>query len=191
MTKKLMILGAGIGGLSVITELHNCGASPDDVEITVVDTDFSHFLGFTLPWVMRGWRDIDSVPIHPSAASLDGLATVTGTVQNINPQARTVTLADGTDLAFDALIIATGARNNIDAIPGLSEAVDAGTAVHYYSAEAAERAHQALDAFTGGKLTFLVTTQPYRCPVAPYEGSLLAADLLRDNGNRHNTDIAV
>lgn len=191
MTKKLMILGAGIGGLSVITELHNSGVSLDDVEITVVDTDFSHFLGFTLPWVMRGWRDRDSVPIRPSTAALNGVYTVTGTVDAINPAERTVTLADASELGFDALIIATGARNNIGAIPGLTEAVEAGMAVHYYSAEAAERAHQALGAFTGGTLTFLVTSQPYRCPVAPYEGSLLAADLLRDNGIRQNTTISV
>lgn len=191
MTKKLMILGAGIGGLSAITELHDSGTRLDDVEITVVDTDFSHFLGFTLPWVMRGWRERDSVIIRPSTAALDGVHTVTGTVEAINPQARTVTLADGTELDFDALIIATGARNNIEAIPGLAAAVEAGTAVHYYSAEAAEHAHHALEAFTGGRLTFLVTTQPYRCPVAPYEGSLLAADLLRDNGNHQNTVISV
>jgi sulfide:quinone oxidoreductase len=191
MTNKLVILGAGIGGLSVIKELNDSGVSLDDVEITVVDEDFSHFLGFTLPWVMRGWRDRDSVPIRPSAAALDGVRPITGTVDAIDPVTRTVTLTDGTDLAFDALIIATGARNAIDNIPGLGDAVDAGIAVHYYSAEAAQRAHQALETFTGGKLTFLVTSQPYRCPVAPYEGSLLAADLLRDKGSREKTTISV
>ncbi len=35
----------------------------DDLDITVIDEDFSHFLDFTLPWVMRGWRNHDSVPI--------------------------------------------------------------------------------------------------------------------------------
>jgi sulfide:quinone oxidoreductase len=140
---------------------------------------------------MRGWRDRDSVPIRPSATALSGVRAITGTVEAINPAARTVALADGTDLAFDALIIATGARNAIDNIPGLRDAVDAGTAVHYYSADGAAHAHRALEAFAGGKLVFLVTSQPYRCPVAPYEGSLLAADLLRDNGSRDDTEISI
>lgn len=191
MTKKLVILGAGIGGLSVIQELSDSGVSLDDLEITVVDNDFTHFLGFTLPWVMRGWRDRDSVPIRPSARALSGVRTVTDTVHAIDPEQRTVTLAEGTELDFDALVIATGARNAIDNVPGLRDAMDAGSAVHYYSAEAAAAAHQAIKKFTGGDLVFLVTSQPYRCPVAPYEGSLLAADLLRDNGLRSPATISV
>ena len=191
MSNKLVILGAGIGGLSVIKELWDSDVNLDDVDITVVDEDFFHFLGFTLPWVMRGWRDRDSVPIRPSAAALSRVRRVTGTVRAIDPEQRTVTLAEGTELGFDALIIATGARNAIDNIPGLRDAMDAGTAVHYYSTEAAAQANQALRAFTGGSLVFLVTSQPYRCPVAPYEGSLLAADLLRDNGLRSQTAISV
>jgi sulfide:quinone oxidoreductase len=191
MAKKLVVLGAGIGGLSVIKEITESGVSLDDLDITVVDEDFSHFLGFTLPWVMRGWRDSDSVPIRPNVAKLAGVRPVTGTVRAIDPAARTVTLAEGTDIAFDALVIATGARNAIDNISGLRDAVDQGRAVHYYSADAAAHAHEALRAFTGGRLVFLVTSQPYRCPVAPYEGALLAADLLRHNGSRDKAEISV
>ncbi len=189
--QHLVILGAGIGGLSVVRELSESGVSLADVAITIVDDDFSHFLGFTLPWVMRGWRDEDSVAVRPTADALHGIRTVTGWVRHIDPAARTVTLDDSTIIPFDALVIATGARNAIHKVPGLQAAVDAGTAVHYYSANAAADAHRALQNFTGGKLVFLVTSAPYRCPVAPYEGALLAADLLRDNGSRDATQIAV
>jgi sulfide:quinone oxidoreductase len=191
MTKKLVVLGAGIGGLSVVKELTESGVPLGDLDIIVVDEDFSHFLGFTLPWVMRGWRGRDSVPIRPSVTALAGVRRVTGTVRSIDPAAHIVALVDGTEVAFDALVIATGARNAIDKIPGLADAVRHGVAVHYYSAEAAARAHEALSGFTGGRLVFLVTSQPYRCPVAPYEGALLAADLLRDNGLRASAEISV
>ncbi|GLB98034.1 NAD(P)/FAD-dependent oxidoreductase [Mycobacterium kiyosense] len=188
--QHLVILGAGIGGLSVIKELSE-SASVTDLAITIVDDDFSHYLGFTLPWVMRGWREVDSVAIRPDADALRGIRTVTGSVRHIDPTARTVTLDDSTVIVFDALVIATGARNAVDKVPGLQEAVDAGTAVHYYSAHAAADAHRALQNFTGGKVVFLVTSAPYRCPVAPYEGALLAADLLRDNGSRDVTHLSV
>ncbi len=189
--KKLVILGAGIGGLSVIKELTESGVPLDDLDITVVDEDFSHYVGFTLPWVMRGWRDQGSVPIRPTADALSGLTTITGSVASIDLVARTVTLADSTDIAFDALVIATGARNAVDKVPGLAAAVEGGTAVHYYSADAAADAHRALHNFTGGKLVFLVTSQPFRCPPAPYEGALLAADLLSENGCRDATQLSV
>lgn len=189
--KKLLILGAGIGGLSVIKELAESGVALDDLDITIIDNDFSHFLGFTLPWVMRGWRAPDSVPIEPTAAALSDVDTVTGTVAAIDPAAGVVTLDDGAEIAYDAVIVATGARNVIDKVPGLRATVDAGVAVHYYGAEDAGRAHAALQRFAGGKLVFLVTTLPYRCPVAPYEGALLAADLLRDKDCRDATQISV
>jgi sulfide:quinone oxidoreductase len=191
MNKKLVVLGAGIGGLSVINEIRQSGLGVDDLDITLVDEDFSHFLGFTLPWVMRGWRSANSVPIRPSATALAGVRAITATVSDIDPVSRTVGLANGTDIGFDALVIATGARNSIDKIPGLRTAVDNRIAVHYYSIAAAAEANQALRDFTGGKLVFLVTSQPYRCPVAPYEGALLAADLLRHNGLRAGTQIEV
>ena len=191
MNKKLVVLGAGIGGLSVINEIRQSGLGFDDLDITLVDEDFSHFLGFTLPWVMRGWRNESSVPIRPSADALAGINTVTATVSDIDPVSSTVALADGTDIGFDALVIATGARNAVDKIPGLADAFKDGTAVHYYSATAAADAHQALSAFRGGNLVFLVTSAPYRCPVAPYEGALLAADLLQDSGVRDSTQIRV
>jgi len=189
--KHLVVLGAGIGGLSVLKELAESGVSATDVDVTIVDEDFSHFLGFTLPWVMRGWRDEDSVPIRPVTSALPGITTVTGSVRHVDADAHTVTLEDATVIGFDALVIATGARNDVDAVPGLRHAVDVGTAVHYYSAAAAADAHRALAKFTGGRLTFLVTSAPYRCPVAPYEGALLAADLLQDNGVRDATRIEV
>ena len=194
MNKKLVILGAGIGGLSVIKELRESGVPLNDLDIIIVDDDLSHFLGFTLPWVMRGWRDHDSVPIHPNTEALSGITTVVGSVRAIDPEMKTVTLADDTEIPFDALVIATGARNAVGRIPGLQSAVDNGVAVHYYSADAdadAAAAHRALQNFNGGKLVFLVTSLPYRCPVAPYEGALLAADLLTESGVRSATQIAV
>jgi hypothetical protein len=155
MNNRLVILGAGIGGLSVIKELRESGVPLNDLDITIVDDDFSHFLGFTLPWVMRGWRDHDSVPIHPNTEALSGITTVVGSVRAIDPEQKTVTLADNTEIPFDALVIATGARNAAGRISGLQSAVDNGVAVHYYSADAAADAHRALQNFSGGKLVFL------------------------------------
>ncbi|WP_100466340.1 NAD(P)/FAD-dependent oxidoreductase [Mycobacteroides abscessus] len=190
MRKKLVVLGAGIGGLTVIDELKKL-RSTVDVDITLVDENFSHFLGFTLPWVMRGWRGVDSVPIRPTAEALITVSTVEGTVVKIDPQARLVYLADDSTLDYDALVVALGSKNDTSMVSGLTDAVEIGAAVHYYSANGAADAHRALVNFRGGRLVFLVTALPYRCPVAPYEGALLAADLLEEQGVRAAAEIAV
>ena len=191
MGKKLVILGAGVGGLSVLKELQESGAAQGDVETTLVDENFEHFLGFTLPWVMRGWRSAESVPIRPAPSALPGVRTVRATATGVDPKRKTVALDDGSELPYDALVVALGAKNAPHKVAGLQEAVDAGVAVHYYAAAEAGRAHEALVGFTGGKLVFLVASTPYRCPVAPYEGALLAADLLAEQGKRSATEISV
>jgi hypothetical protein len=40
----------------------------DDLDITIVDDDFSHVSGCTLPWAMRGWRDHPPGPAFLRAA---------------------------------------------------------------------------------------------------------------------------
>ncbi|EFV13907.1 NAD(P)/FAD-dependent oxidoreductase [Segniliparus rugosus] len=191
MGNRLVILGAGIGGLSVVKELRDSQIPLDDLDVTLVDESFDHFLGFALPWVMRGWRTEESVPIRLAEHAAAEVKTVRATVGGVDPARKTVLLDDGSELEFDALVVALGAKNAPSKVPGLQEALDAGLAVHYYSAAEAGRAHQALADFAGGKLVFLVAAQPYRCPVAPYEGALLAADLLEERGKRASAEIAV
>ncbi|TWS24150.1 NAD(P)/FAD-dependent oxidoreductase [Tsukamurella sputi] len=190
-SKRIVIAGAGIGGLSVIKELRESGTPLDNTDITLIDENFEHYLGFTLPWVMRGWRTPESVPIRPSEKSLAGIRTVRGSVSGVDAANSTVILDDGAHVDYDALVLALGARNATQQVPGLQEAADAGVAVHYYATADAARAHRALTAFEGGRLVFLVASMPFRCPVAPYEGTFLAADLLTERGVRDHTDIAV
>src|ERR1700742_5288043 len=111
MNKKRVVLGAEIGGLSLIKELRESAAPLNDLDITIIDNDFSHLLGFTLPWVMRGWRDHDTVSIHPNSEALSGITTVVGAVRTIDLEHKTVTLADNTEILSDALFITTGAHN--------------------------------------------------------------------------------
>ena len=85
MNKKRVVLGAEIGGLSLIKELRESAAPLNDLDITIIDDDFSHFLGFTLPWVMRGWREHDTVSVHPSTEAVSGTTTAVGSVETIDP----------------------------------------------------------------------------------------------------------
>ena len=47
MSKRLVILGAGIGGLSMIKELRESGAPLDDLDITIVDDDGGFRMSFS------------------------------------------------------------------------------------------------------------------------------------------------
>jgi len=189
--KRLVILGAGIGGLSVIQELKQRGSlASGNLEVTIIDKSFVHFIGFTLPWLVRGWRTPDQVPIVPGKQFLDGVTTITGTVTAIDSQRRVVS-GDDFEIGYDALVVALGAKNNLSAVPGLEEANDAGICHHYYSIEDAAKAHRALADFTGGKIAMLIPSLPFRCPPAPYEGAMLIADYLKERGRRQEAQIDI
>lgn len=57
--------------------------------------------------------------------------------------------------------------------------------------EGALALRERLRAFTGGRVCLVVSRLPYKCPAAPYEGSLLVDDLLRERGLRGSAEIDV
>jgi sulfide:quinone oxidoreductase len=90
--------------------------------------------------------------------------TLIDEVTHVDPKAQTVGLKDGTDLSYDYLVIATGARYDLESVPGYSEG-----AHHFYNEEGALKLRDALASFEGGNVVTGVADLPYKCPIAPIE----------------------
>lgn len=188
MPNTVVILGAGVGGLSTADALRDL--LPETDRIVLVDETFHGAQGLSLLWLLRGWRTSDEVSVTPTEKTLPGVEMLKAAVEGIDPAERTVHTSTG-PLTYDALVVALGARLDTAAVPGLDEALAAGIAAHYYTSEAAVRAHELLRRTDSGKIAFLVTSMPYKCPAAPYEGAMLAADLLTETGARDAVTIDV
>jgi sulfide:quinone oxidoreductase len=102
----------------------------------------------------------------------------------IHPDAGTVQLARGGSLAWDYLVIATGARLVPDKITGLAEG-----SFEFYSLAGAERLAQELRHFRGGKIKVGIAGIPYKCPPAPIEFTFMVDGYLRDHGLRDDSEI--
>jgi sulfide:quinone oxidoreductase len=188
MSKTVAILGAGIGGLSTAAHLRDL--LPDDDRVVLVDRSFDGAQGLSLLWILRGWRSVDQVQVTPTTKALPGVDLLNTTVEAIDATDHRVSTSSGT-LSYDALVVALGAQLNNAAVPGLDEAIAAGVAAHYYTPDAALDAHHKLKSLRSGRVLFLVTSIPYKCPAAPYEGAMLAADLLAETGARPHVSIEV
>ena len=77
----------------------------------------------------------------------------------------------------DALVLALGAAHDMDAVPGLAD-----HGVNVWSRDGLEHAHQAIEAFRGGRAVVGIFGMPHSCPPAPYELALLLADRLDERG---------
>ncbi|MCE4627620.1 MAG: FAD-dependent oxidoreductase [Desulfurococcales archaeon] len=165
MTKKILILGGGTGG--VVAALTLAEAKKEyglDYEITVVNRDEWHYM----PPL---WMDValNGTPIDKTRAPLKGLEkygvnVVIGEATKISLADRKVELADGKSLGYDYLFVTLGLRNGWEDIPGYAE-----EGYHNYSPEGAVELHKALNEFKGGKVVIVTPEIPFRCGIYPME----------------------
>lgn len=185
--KNLVILGAGTAGTMMANKLAR--RLDDEWGITVVDRDDVHVYQpglLFLPFGQYEERDIlkPRSLFFPSDVQLN-LSGVTA----IETDAKRVVLGDGTELPYDVLIVATGARLVPDETEGLTGPGWHESAFDFYTLEGAMKLRQALDGFSGGKLIVHFADMPIKCPVAPLEFLFLADAYFTEKGMRERVDI--
>jgi NADH:ubiquinone reductase (H+-translocating) len=104
----VLIVGGGFGGLAVAQGL--AGAA---VRITVVDQRNHHLFQPLLYQVGTATLATSEIawPIRQLLRKRKEVTTLLGTVSGVDAERRLVRLADGSDLSFDTLVLATGARH--------------------------------------------------------------------------------
>jgi sulfide:quinone oxidoreductase len=118
---KVIVMGAGLGGVACAYEMKKKLGKGHDV--TVVGS--SAYFEFTPsnPWMMVGWRTAPQTRVdlaQPLAGK--GITWVPKLVTAIDAPASTLTLADGTALGYDYLVITTGPKLAFEEVPGLGPA---------------------------------------------------------------------
>jgi sulfide:quinone oxidoreductase len=181
MTEHVVVLGAGFGGLELITGLSE--AIPDKVQITLIDKNDAFMFGFTKLDVMFGRRQAHEVWNPYRTIDKPGVEFRQETVISIDPEHRRVVTDAGTYDA-DILVVALGADYDVAATPGLAE-----DGYEFYSSEGAERARDALAAFNGGAVIVGVLGPFFKCPGAPVETALLVDHYLSKRGLRESSTI--
>jgi sulfide:quinone oxidoreductase len=179
---RVLVLGAGFGGLELSTSLSALG---DDIDVTLVDQAEGFVFGFSKLDVMFGRRGPETV-LHPYADIVKpGVRFVRTTIRAIDPDGRRIE-TDAGPLDGDVMVVALGADLDPSATPGLVEAGH-----EFYTIAGAFAARDVLEAFDGGRVVIGVTSTPFKCPPAPSETALLMDDFLTQRGLRARSEIAL
>lgn len=181
--RTLIVLGGGIGGVACATRLRR--KLPPTDRVVLVERDERYIYSPSTLWLMVGRRTVAQVTRTREALRRKGVELVRGTVERIDPGARSV-VVDGRTLQGDYLIIALGAELAADAVPGLAEAGH-----DLYSLQGTERLRDARAGLTAGRLAIVVAGLPFKCPAAPNEAALLLEADLRERGVRQACEIAM
>ena len=179
---RILVLGAGFGGLELTTLLSQ--AMGDSIEVTLIDKSDAFVFGFSKLDVMFGHKEPEAVRMPYSAYAKPGVKLLKRTITAIDPEARRVTTDDGVFEA-DYLVVALGAEYDFDATPGLSGTTE------FYTVPGAERLRDILPTFTKGRAIVGVCGAPYKCPPAPSECALMLHDYLVSRGVRENCQISL
>jgi sulfide:quinone oxidoreductase len=182
MKTRVVVLGAGFGGLELATVLSE--ALGDDVDVTLIDKNDSFVFGYSKLDVMFGRTTLAAVRLPYGDIAKAGVRFVRQTITAIDPHARRVTTEDGVHEA-DLLIVALGADYDFDATPGLAEGGN-----EFYSVGGAERLGKLLPTFSKGRAIIGVCGAPFKCPPAPSEAALLLHDHLSARGVRGECEIS-
>ena len=182
MKRRVLVLGAGFGGLELATRLSETAS--DVLDVTLLDRNDSFFFGFSKLEVMLGRLSADDVKLPYRDIAKDGVEFRQETVVGIDPAARRVQTDVGTH-DTDYLVVAMGADYDTAATPGFGEGGH-----EYYSLAGAERLRDALSDFQGGRVLVSVLGQPFKCPPAPFEGSFLLDEHFRQRGIRDAVQMA-
>jgi sulfide:quinone oxidoreductase len=182
MDSRVVVLGAGFGGLEAATTLSE--ALGDAVDVTLIDKNDSFVFGFSKLDVMFGRERPEEVRLPYRNIAKPGVRFVQETVTAIDPEARRVSTDQGVHEA-DFLIVALGADYDMDATPGLAEGGN-----EFYTVAGAERLRSVIPEFTQGKAVIGVCGAPFKCPPAPSEAALLLHDNLLARGIRDACEIS-
>ncbi|WP_316359623.1 NAD(P)/FAD-dependent oxidoreductase [Devosia sp.] len=173
----VVVLGAGLGGTIMAYELRDALGAEHRVSVVNKGTRFSFVP--SNPWVAVGWRKRDEVEVDLTDVfrrrSIDFFPQG---AERLHPAEKRVTLSDGTDLAYDYLVIATGPELAFDEIPGFGPEAATQSVCHIDHALGAKEAFDRLVANPGPVIIGAV--QGASCYGPAYEFAFILDKALRD-----------
>jgi sulfide:quinone oxidoreductase len=183
MKPRILVLGAGFGGLELATVLSE--TLGDSMSLTLIDKSDSFFIGFSKFDVMFNWKSPDAVRMPYSKFNKPGVTFRQETILSIDPENLRVT-TDRETYEADYLVVALGVQYDLAFTPGLIEGGH-----EFYSFAGAERLREFLPTFKKGQVVIGVADTPFRCPPAPSEAALLLHEFFVELGIRDQCEITI
>ena len=183
MKTKILILGAGFGGLELSTMLSE--ALGDSIEVTLIDKSDSFVFGYAKLDMLFGRTSEAGIRNSYAGFAKPGVRLLRETITGIDAEARRVTTTTGVYEA-DILVVALGADYDVSTTPGVVLGLN-----EFYSVPGAAHIATLLPDFRGGNVVVGICGAPYKCPPAPAECALMMHDYMTARGLADKTRITL
>ncbi|MFM7008440.1 MAG: FAD-dependent oxidoreductase [Betaproteobacteria bacterium] len=178
LTGKIVVIGGGMAGITAAKYLRLWGGA--GIHVTLVEPSLTYTSNIMSNLVLNNSRMVSSLAYgYTSVATKYGVMVKQASVQSINTSAKSVTLSDGTVLAYDRLVVAPGV-DFMDAYGLTQSDYDDKTPHAWRAGPQTELLRTQLAAIpSNGTFVMTIPKAPYRCPPGPYERACLVADFLK------------
>jgi len=186
LPKRIAVIGGGTGGTIIANNLaHRLHDKlvKGEVEITVIDPSAFHIYQPAYLLIPFGIMHRNEA-VRPERSLLDEKVIFRQESVNKIDLSNRIVYSDSTKIAYDYLVVATGAKPDYSQVPGLEKA-----GYDFYTLDNAYRLREALGKFKGGKLVTAVAGIPFKCPTAPIEFAFLVDSYFTRLGIRDKVDI--
>src|ERR1700674_5179743 len=174
---RVVVIGGGFGGAAWARALRKINPK---LQVTLVEPNRIFTACPFSNEVIAGLRNIEAQQFSYEKIAADGVSVIAQAATRVDPQARKVSLADGTSLAYDRLVLAPGIDLRFDALPGYGEQAATKMPHAWTAGEQTALLRRQLEAMDdGGLVALAVPAGPSRCPPAPYERASLIAHYLK------------
>ena len=190
--KRILILGAGFGGLTAANFLQkNLSSLSESVEyqISIIDQKDYFMMGLVNLWILSGIRTLEDSKIDLNRLEKRGIRYLNNKITRIDLASKTVNITGSSTpkIKYDYLIIALGTEYAVEEVNGFLE----NEGFNLYDPEQVPKLRERILSLKKGRIAICIASIPYKCPPAPYEASLLINDILVKNGTRDSIDIDI
>jgi len=176
---RVVVIGGGAGGATAARYIAK--DSNGAIDVTLVEPTRTYYTCFFSNLYLGGFRELGSIAhSYGTLASEYGINVVHDWAVGIDRDAKTVSLAGGSSLSYDKLILSPGIDFVDGSVPGW-DVTQQNKMPHAYKAGSQTELLKAqiMAMPEGGTYAMVAPPNPYRCPPGPYERVSMVAHLLK------------
>ncbi|WP_348646855.1 FAD/NAD(P)-binding oxidoreductase [Qipengyuania sp. S6317L1] len=169
----VVIVGGGAAGLATASSLLK---RRRNLDIAVIDPADTH--AYQPGWTMVGGGVFKPEVTRRSMASVmpKGVTWIKQAARSFQPDNNEVTLADGSTVRYDALVVAPGIRLAWEKIEGLEETLGKNGVTSNYRYDLAPYTWEMVQKLKQGRAIFTQPPMPIKCAGAPQKAMYLSCD---------------